>query len=83
VIVVAYRDDPTSKIQPPWNPDVVAALNRYQVRRQFHPFTCPSNHTEETLLEAHPDGWHCSRSYCGYTQGWAWTFMARENHSGR
>lgn len=77
------EDRQPTKIYAPWDDDVVAGLNRYQIEQPFHPFTCPSNHSGETLLSAYLDGWHCSRSYCGYTQDWAWTFMAHTNHSER
>lgn len=74
-----------NKIYPPWDLDTVEALNHYQQHGQFHPFTCPCNmcHVGETRLVAGPHGWSCSVEDCDYTQGWAWTFMARENHSER
>jgi hypothetical protein len=72
-----------NKTYAPWDDGTVQALNHHQEHGRFHPFTCPGNHACETRLVAQPDGWHCPRHYCGYTQNWAWTFMARDNHSER
>lgn len=75
------------KIFAPWGTEVAAALNNYQEHGPFHPFTCghgqERQHEAGVSLVATAEGWHCPRDDCDYTQGWAWTFMARENHSDR
>lgn len=65
-------------IQPPWSPEQVKALNRFQEAGFVHPFTCPNNHgsQDERVLKATPNGWVCLR--CGYTQDWAHRFMLEE-----
>lgn len=66
-------------IKPPWTPEQVEALNKFQQSGLFHPFTCGGNRTDEKhldgegILVATPDGWICP--YCGYTQDWAHEFM--------
>lgn len=68
------------KIKAPWDGATVAALNAFQDREEFHPFTCPREHLTpgEAKLIATLDGWTCSRApACGYTQDWAHTFMAQ------
>ena len=61
------------KIVAPWSPDQVEALNNYQQRGRMHPFTCACNGS--LILTATPAGWVCPVS-CGYTQDWAWAWMA-------
>jgi hypothetical protein len=69
------RED--DKIYPTWTDETVAALNDFQHRGGMHPFTCPGSHDRETVLIATSSGWMCPRgSTCGYTQGWAHSFMA-------
>jgi hypothetical protein len=71
----------SERTEPPWTPEQVAALNRYQHGGWFHPFTCahcrdadprwPS--PDEHILVATEDGWTCPT--CDYTQHWAHGFM--------
>lgn len=61
-----------SMLYAPWDQATVDALNRWQTDGQFHPFTCTSGHD----LVATPAGWVCPIGACGYTQDWAWPFMA-------
>lgn len=67
-------------IWAPWTPEQVAALNEFQRRGQFHPFTCGGDHVPGSpVLVAREDGWHCSDPYgegCAYRQNWAHSFMA-------
>lgn len=59
-----------------WTDEQVAALNAYQERGQFHPFTCPGDYRhcdKQRNLIATPAGWVCA---CGqYRQDWAYAFM--------
>lgn len=65
------------KITAPWLPDQVEALNAFQSRTDFHPFTCPNDdHPDAVVLTAHEDGWHCPTEGCTYRQQWAHAFMA-------
>lgn len=74
------------KITAPFEPEQVAILNEYQALGVFHPFTCgnevmhrdPAKMEEwqDALLVATPEGWVCPDEGCGYTQDWAWAFMA-------
>ena len=71
------------RILAPFTPEQVEALNHFQHKGRFHPFTgdaasagrksrseCPDR---ECLLIATPEGWVCP---CGsYTQNWAHSFM--------
>jgi hypothetical protein len=61
----------------PWTSAESFALNVFQKRGNFHPFTCPKHEGEgEVLLIATMDGWVCSKvPTCEYTQDWAWTAM--------
>ncbi len=69
------------QIKPPWSDEQVKALNEYQHRGQFHPFTCPNRQdgkhpdhpVDKGLLTATTAGWVCEA--CGYTQDWAHEFM--------
>jgi hypothetical protein len=70
-------------IKAPFTPNQVEALNRFQQRRDIHPFTCPGIddvpecHVENRTLIATPDGWICS---CGkYHQDWAHAFMIEDS----
>lgn len=60
------------KVQGPFTPDQVTALNTYQHNGQFHPFTCGNDSSHRVLL-ATENGWVCED--CGYTQLWAHGFM--------
>jgi hypothetical protein len=76
------------RIDAPWTPEQVAALNAYQRRGDMHPFTCGGDradaahrrYAEEAgdgdwgVLVARQDGWVCP--VCGYRQTWAHAFMA-------
>lgn len=66
------------EIRAPWTPEQVAGLNAYQLRGQFHPFTCgsPQHLYYSPTLIALEDGWHCPLAECGYRQVWATAFMA-------
>ncbi len=72
-----YRSE---HIYAPWTPEQVAALNRYQQLRDFHPFTCGSGRRQDEfhlddqgVLLATESGWVCP--YCDYTQDWAIAWM--------
>ena len=75
------------KIIPPWDEVTVAALNNYQQKGYFHPFTCEYHgnqaHKKQHKLSSDPVpgllyattlGWRCPA--CDYTQSWAHKFMA-------
>lgn len=62
------------KIEKPFTPEQVEALNKYQEEGRFHPFTC-GNDSRHRNLVATTDGWKCLD--CGYTQDWAHGFMAQ------
>lgn len=70
----------------PWTDEQVAALNAYQRKSGWHPFTCGNDRTDEAHLKyqkehggdwgelvATRDGWICPA--CDYTQSWATAFM--------
>lgn len=58
------------KSYAPWTAEETAALNKFQSLGNVHPFTCPTNHKNESrVLIAHQDGWHCPS--CSYRQDWA------------
>jgi fido (protein-threonine AMPylation protein) len=61
------------RIDAPFTPEQVQALNEYQEKLCFHPFTC-GNGSHHRILVATPDGWVCRD--CDYTQNWAHAFMA-------
>jgi hypothetical protein len=67
----------------PFSPAQVDSLNGYQRSGAGHSFTCGKDACRAgkenpaswcAVLRAAEDGWHCD--YCGYTQNWAWRFMA-------
>lgn len=66
-------------ITTPWTDEQVAALNAFQVRAPFHPFTCGyrDDHyvANEGILVATTIGWECPYPACEYTQEWADEFM--------
>lgn len=63
------------KLKAKWTPDQVRALNAFQHRGMFHPFTC-GNDSRHRVLLATEDGWVCED--CDYTQDWAHDFMTKE-----
>ncbi|WP_340667950.1 hypothetical protein [Bradyrhizobium ottawaense] len=64
----------TDPIKPPWTPEQVDALNRFQRLGVFHPFTCPDPHDgADRALVATRDGWVCC--HCDYRQDWAHSSM--------
>jgi hypothetical protein len=69
-------------IEAPWTPAQVDQLNRWQRSRQFHPFTCGGNRTDEKHLDgkgvliATTAGWICP--CCDYRQNWCHDFMVRD-----
>lgn len=62
--------------EPPWTPQQVEALNRFQYLRMMHSFTCGAVHDQHRVLVAAEDGWHCPDPECGYWQRWAHAWMA-------
>lgn len=64
------------KIAAPFTQEQADALNRFQKRSDFHPFTCPTAHEERRDLVATTEGWVCPN--CDYKQGWAHQFMLTE-----
>jgi len=66
------------QIRPPWTPEQVEALNRYQKSGLMHPYTCGGNRKDENhldnegILVATKKGWICP--YCDYNQDWAHAF---------
>lgn len=60
------------RVRAPFTPEQVESLNAYQRSGRFHEFTCACGHI---ALIARPEGWICP-NYCGYTQDWAWSWMA-------
>jgi hypothetical protein len=66
-------------IQAPWTEEQVAALNAFQQRAPFHPFTCGyrDDHyaANQGILVATTTGWVCPYRGCQYTQDWASPFM--------
>lgn len=74
-------------ILPPWTPEQVEALNRFQRYPAYHPFTCGGDRMDAGhrayqaehggdfgQLVATTEGWRCP--VCGYRQDWAHEFMA-------
>ncbi len=68
-------------VQAPFTPEQVAAMNAFQARGDFHPFTCGSGNRGDAAhldgegrLVATADGWVCP--YCDYRQDWAHGEMA-------
>lgn len=75
----------SNKITPPWSAETVSALAAYQADGRVHPFTCPGsgncpNWKDDAKRRLTPteSGWKCSCG--GYTQDWAWPFMAAPMH---
>lgn len=67
-------------IEPPWTPEQIAGLDKYQREGYFHPYTCPNRgdgaHRNRGLdlgtLVPTPNGWVCLD--CPYQQKWAHAF---------
>ena len=77
-----YGSSAIDKINAPFTPEQVVALNEFQVSDESHPFTCANrgggNHAEwngdQGVLVATVHGWICP--FCDYRQDWAYEFMA-------
>lgn len=66
------------RVEAPFTPEQVMALNRYQLHGIFHPFTCPRVEHDETIkLIAGEEGWSCASQTCDYTQDWTWSASLR------
>lgn len=65
-----------SKIEAPFTPEQVEALNAYQAAGWFHPFTCGNEHRDPRTLIAEAEGWRCPKPRCTYRQAWAHEWMA-------
>jgi general stress protein YciG len=75
------------KVEAPWSPAQVRALNAWQADRRVHPFTCTGERRDLAhvqyarngglhdlgILIAATDGWRCP--VCHYRQTWAHPFM--------
>lgn len=72
------------RIDAPWTPEQVAALNAFQEAKNAHPFTC-GNRSDPGHVDTRPardlgqlvatqDGWVCPDG-CGYQQDWAYAMM--------
>jgi hypothetical protein len=74
----------SDKIYAPWSYETTAALNSFQRRGEFHPFTCGVDSRHGSLL-ATANGWLCPVTTCDYRQKWAHAFMAEGpiNRQGR
>ena len=73
----AVSDEVKQMTRAPWTAEQVASLNGFQASSRWHEFTCACG----ALLIAEPAGWVCGRpgeqgGPCGYTQDWAWPWMA-------
>jgi hypothetical protein len=69
--------DADARVLAPFTPAQVENLNGYQHSGAGHEFTCGDGDCREAHgdpLVASAEGWRCS--LCGYTQNWAWGFMA-------
>lgn len=62
------------KVYAPWSREVVDALDAFQRRGHFHPFTCGIDSDHGPLIPV-LNGWVCRESDCRYTQNWAHAFM--------
>lgn len=60
------------RIDAPFTPEQVVALNNYQTDGRFHEFTCGVDSRHPALV-ATATGWVCPT--CDYTQSWAHDFM--------
>lgn len=65
---------PPGIVQAPFTPEQMDALNAYQSRGDFHPYTCGSA-TCRTALVATEGAWRCPE--CSYVQGWAYEGSVR------
>jgi hypothetical protein len=83
----AAIDRSDERIEAPFTPPEIVALNVWQRRTDRHPFTCGDRgsnlHVDDGhdtgVLVATARGWLCP--YCDYTQTWAHAFMARSDVS--
>lgn len=65
------------KVTTPFTSDQAESLNGYQHSLAGHPYTCPRDHDDvQSVLVAQDNGWHCGHPDCGYTQDWAFRYMA-------
>lgn len=72
----------SARVEAPFTPQQVEALNRYQHQEFTHPFTCGDREGHRYcehgcdfgILRATEAGWVCDD--CDYTQNWAFDFMA-------
>lgn len=64
----------SGRIHAPWPVETAAALNEFQRRGEFHPFTCAVDSRHGSLL-ATTEGWVCPLPECDYRQYWAHAFM--------
>ncbi len=67
------------RIEAPWTPEQVDALNAFQQHGGIHPFTCgrrEHHEWDEGVLIAQRNGWRCPVEGCSYYQGWALGYMA-------
>jgi hypothetical protein len=70
-----------TRVYAPFSLDQIEALNAFQKLGYFHPFTCGNrnDHVSNSTLVASEKGWSCPHRECGYTQDWAFEFMADKN----
>jgi hypothetical protein len=61
------------RIEAPFTPEQVEALNAWQELGFVHPFTCGTCSND---LVAREEGWYCPTDGCGFTQSWAESYMA-------
>ena len=68
----------TSKITAPFTSEQGQALADYQDHGTRPPLICGAIHAtgRSPLLAPTHSGWICPDPACGYTQDWAWTYMA-------
>ena len=57
------------RLDAPFDPEHVWALNRFQISGVQQPFVCPKG----DVLLARRSGWYCP--VCGYRRTWAWKEM--------
>lgn len=62
--------------QAPFEPEQVESINGFQEAGLMHPFTCPCDHHDESVLVATVDAMVCPDDDCEYRQSWVHDFMA-------
>lgn len=62
------------RLDAPWTPEQVAAIEAYQKRDDAHPFTCPDH--SDRPLSVLPGFLYCAVHDCAYTQRWVHDWMA-------